>query len=518
MNKTPPKHDQADVRGKLSALNFDFGASVYEPVQTEAIPPAALEPSRLRAYLARTYGTSPKFEPHKKNLARILGASDQELESWLSADESEAYKIFTLCATLSAGKAGWAALLSREFAEQTPGVSARRTSASVSDVAAPIPLDTDGGTEDGQPPPDLGDQKALNDGQVRYFFHALASGLGAARRDQYQKLLECGFEHLDGSQAKLVTGMDAVIFRLDEALQRLVRHFHSQDHCFSSLRGRPDAGLEHAISTTNQIVEQLLPNTVPRQTSDPLRVRLIQQASINMARNHVDGILESYRGLGNWLPCVLERFRRFDLLEEQSEVLAEVARAFGVRTSDLPPELLRQAKVVQALYMNNLPAEPSRRSEFIHAHSSAGSMAVCAGLIFESCQQRLEVKRGIRGEHNASTNAYNALRKHEARYRQDREAGKLIYWDLSQADARHWVDRYSIVWQAIGWADVPVREAAHAFIRVKAFKYRLQCKVYGAISKLPFLECVAVVDELSSVANNVVGEVGVSKSITQRRV
>lgn len=511
MNDARPTHEPSDVRRKLSDLDFDFGASLYEPAQSARVAAAALKPARLRAYWARAYGASPKFKPHEANLARILRAEAPELEKLLSVDDSEKFKLLTLSVTLSAAKAGWAALLSYE---QAPHSGIGSKNASVSDVVAPIPetSDASAGADD---QPDLGLQKALNDGQVRYFFHALTVGLSETLKKQHPELLNASIENLDGSRGLLPSGADRLILRLDQALQRLVRHFHAQrrpNHC----SGRPDAGLEEAVGNAKREVLHLLQRAQSNRDLDHLRVRLIMQASVNMALNHVDGILESLREIGQSLSWELERFRRFDYIQLDSEVLPAVALAFGASVQDLPKELIRQANVVRSMYLSNyMPVEPSARSAFVEAHSSPSSLAIAAGLVFDGKRNAAKVTSGIRGQRNPTTNAFNALRAHEARHRERIEAGDLVYLDLPQAAARYWVDRYSIVWNGIGWRDVPVQEAAQALIRIKAFKFRLQSQIYQAVASLSFRDFVELVDGLTARVDEIVGELGAPRSFRQ---
>lgn len=465
-----------DVKSKLLSGDFDFGTRPFEPCsQTRVGSDKPIIP-RLRQYLKDQYGASGKLGHYRESLMRIFGLPVGTVNTLLSNDPSEEAKIYTLCCTLSAARKDWANLL----AHQEKGF--------ISDFPLPVPDDIQ------YLLPEHGEKNALNQAQVRYFFHALLEGMPAEQQTRYRQLYATQWESHAAPPSQLASGVDVLLARLDQCIEDAFGWFHAR---IPSTVGRcelPDFSAAMAVEKTRALLLNLLPRN-PLVEYDALRAALIKNASIHLAMNQVKGILRSYDAVVQALPPWLENMREIDLAPRES-VLDAVAEATGISQTMLPQDLAELGKIVCLMYCSKYkPVDRSGYADFARTHLEPTQIARSAALLVHDWLAKLDVEKSIRGEKNSKRKIFSALSVHYKKHRDEIEHSRYIFPELTAGEISFLTTRYSICHFGMA-SDASVIEGALAHLRVKRCKHELKVEIYQALLRTDVASMIKFVDDL----------------------
>ena len=464
-----------NIREKLLAGDFDFGTRPYEPAVCSSIDTHAPIGPRLTQYLKTEYGASGKLDHHDESLDRVIGLGADTLRVLLEQDESETAKVYTLCTTLSAAKKDWAPLLS----EQGKGF--------VSDFPRPQPED------DANVLPDLGAYQAINNAQIRYFFHALLAGMPPSHRERYNRLYDKEWQRTGQPAVLLSNGIDVSLLQIDQALQDIFGYFISKVPGFDHADRLPDHGAAWANDQTLALVQRLFPSSSDVR-QDLLRATLIKNGAIHVAINQTDGILRAYDEIAKALPPELERCRHGEVASRE-DIVPTLAAVLDVPAPELPSDLIMMAEIVCRMYCaHNAPIDPANYPAFFSWHNSPSQIVVSAVLLYDDWRAKREVDKSIRGEKNPRRQIFRQLHAHYLNHKDEVDQGALVFPELTLGEIYFLTTRYSIATFALA-SNFSVREGAMAHLNVKRMKYTLQRSVHIRLLELSVEDAVRFADK-----------------------
>ncbi len=384
----------------------------YEP----AIPIDMAEPQRafdhehFVNYMVHRFDVSEKvYEPLKDLLSlydikadEILGSGFQcNDEDRINMAASEEAKLTVLVREMSRTNKKWRARIKLGKGSMSAVLGSRAPSSSVA--------------------------KRENDQMLRDYIFELKEGIPVSQRASAKLLLENAseqtfeggkFEHLTSLMMKYVTEFLAGRQRELLVAQNKAQGWSDpyKGYAFWPEHVSPAYGAPAAVDIAKKAFLALLDITPPDAHKDMARVRLLKDYFLDSEGAYWEEMRSLYALLESELP---DEIGRLDLQIESQDITHKVAQAFRINVSELPADLISQARCLVRLYaLKHAPFEPdvdsTEKLDYLEKMQQPHYTSLAAVILYDLQTKRKSIKLEIPGETYTSVPVYkvfkNALR------------------------------------------------------------------------------------------------------------